>query len=909
MTTKTISGVYASGYVLNSSYSYVTVTNTGAVDGLGLSLRTAGQSVTNSGTLSGDIGDKSAGLALNSDTGGIATNLGSISGYFGVNVTGVPVTLTNDASIYGSNFGVQLGKGGTVSNHGTILSSNEVGDVGVAFADGGSLINGSAVLRSVLIEGYAGVSTHGSTSSVVNFGTITSTNGGDAFDTQPGVYLGGGALQNGAGASRYDGLPIAADTTALIEGYDGVEAAAGGSVDNLGTILGTSGVDSFYAALFTDGGRLTNGSASDHVALINGYDGVMIRGAVGTVVNYGTVSLRGLVKQLGVSLAAGGLVTNGSASDDSATISGNYGVGIASQGEVVNFGTIEGLNTAGYGVKLAGGGTIVNGSAGDTAALIEGYQGVAVYSLGTLTNFGTIETTGKTAVSFNSSTEKLVVEAGSVFDGAVDGDGGTLDLGSGTGTISGLFAAGDVTVSGSMPTTTFDDFGTLEIASGATFTLAGNASIAAGQSLIDAGTLSVGKTLVIDGVLTSTGTLAGTGTLSVVNGTAAFDAGTSLTIANVTETGNATTATVGAPSLDYAGVWTQTGGTLSAASGDRENFKGTGNSFEGTLAGAGTIAFVAGSDTFTGAHLTGASLVINGATATLSGAIGLSGTLVASTDDLVIAGVGASLAGDGSLILSNLATNKVSGGTLTNINDFIKGAGDLGDGSMGLINDAGGIIDGDDTVALTIDTGSSTITNAGKIEATSTGTTTVTGAVDNTGVLAAIGGTLTLDQAVTGTGKAEIDGGTADFAGAFTQNVAFLGVGGGTLELAHSEAYTGEITGFSRTGTTALDLADIPFVSATTTASYSGTTTSGVLTVADGSHVARITLEGNYTTSKFTLSSDGHGGTKVVDPPAVSAQRFIAAAAAFGESGSAAHEPAETWRPSATPTLMAPALA
>jgi hypothetical protein len=124
----------------------------------------------------------------------------------------------------------------------------------------------------------------------------------------------------------------------------------------------------------------------------------------------------------------------------------------------------------------------------------------------------------------------------------------------------------------------------------------------------------------------------------------------------------------------------------------------------------------------------------------------------------------------------------------------------------------------------------------------------VVSAVDNTGVLAAFGGTLTLDQAVTGTGKAEIDGGTADFAGTFTQNVAFIGAGGGTLELAHSEAYTGEISGFSKTGTTALDLEDIAFVSGTTTASYSGTTTSGVLTVADGSHVAKITLEGNYTT-------------------------------------------------------------
>jgi hypothetical protein len=228
---------------------------------------------------------------------------------------------------------------------------------------------------------------------------------------------------------------------------------------------------------------------------------------------------------------------------------------------------------------------------------------------------------------------------------------------------------------------------------------------------------------------------------------------------------------------------------------------------------------------------------------------------------------------------------------------------------MGLINDAGGIIDGDDTVALTIDT-TSTITNAGRIEAGPDGLTTVVSAVDNTGVLAAIGGTLTFDEAVTGTGKAEIDGGKADFAGTFTQNVAFLGVGGGTLELAHSEAYTGEVTGFSKTGTTALDLEDIAFVSGTTKATYSGTTTSGVLTVSEGGHIANITLEGNYTKSVFALSSDGHGGTTVVDPPkgvgAVASSRFIEAMAGMG-SGAASPVHATTLAPRPIePMLMAP---
>ena len=117
---------------------------------------------------------------------------------------------------------------------------------------------------------------------------------------------------------------------------------------------------------------------------------------------------------------------------------------------------------------------------------------------------------------------------------------------------------------------------------------------------------------------------------------------------------------------------------VGVGAGDRVNFTGTGNSFEGVLSGAGTIAFVGGTDAFTGAHLTATTLVVNGATATLSGSLDLSGTMSVTSDDLVIGGAGASLGGGGALVLSNLATNKVSGGTLTNVNDKITGAGQLG---------------------------------------------------------------------------------------------------------------------------------------------------------------------------------------------------------------------------------------
>ena len=44
---------------------------------------------------------------------------------------------------------------------------------------------------------------------------------------------------------------------------------------------------------------------------------------------------------------------------------------------------------------------------------------------------------------------------------------------------------------------------------------------------------------------------------------------------------------------------------------------------------------------------------------------------------------------------------------------------------------------------------------------------------------------------------------------------------------------------------------------------------SGTLHVTDGAHSANVALIGNYMASVFVPSSDGHGGTSVVDPPAL----------------------------------------
>jgi hypothetical protein len=51
------------------------------------------------------------------------------------------------------------------------------------------------------------------------------------------------------------------------------------------------------------------------------------------------------------------------------------------------------------------------------------------------------------------------------------------------------------------------------------------------------------------------------------------------------------------------------------------------------------------------------------------------------------------------------------------------------------------------------------------------------------------------------------------------------------------------------------------------TPNYSGNSSGGTLIVTDGTHTTNIALIDNYLSSTFVGSSDGHGGTSVVDSP------------------------------------------
>uniref|UniRef100_UPI00048148A7 beta strand repeat-containing protein n=1 Tax=Mesorhizobium sp. WSM3224 TaxID=1040986 RepID=UPI00048148A7 len=286
--------------------------------------------------------------------------------------------------------------------------------------------------------------------------------------------------------------------------------------------------------------------------------------------------------------------------------------------------------------------------------------------------------------------------------------------------------------------------------------------------------------------------------------------------------------------------------------------------------GAGNFAF----DQTPVVNNTGAMTIGDGALLPLSGTVNNSGIIslnsTGSETLLQVIQHGATLQGGGQIDLSDSAFNIISGTgpdvTLINVDNTISGAGQLGDGMLGVDNR--GTIIASGTNALVIDTGGSVITNSGTLEATGSGGLVVAGGVANSGMLLANGGNITIHGAVTGEGDATIgDLSKLEFGGASSTDVTFAHDAAGTLELDDSFDFSGLIGGI--TNDDKLDLNDILFGTGTTVsyqASQDGS--GGTLTVTDGTHGAALHLLGSYDANGFKLADDGQGHTVVTYNPA-----------------------------------------
>jgi hypothetical protein len=258
----------------------------------------------------------------------------------------------------------------------------------------------------------------------------------------------------------------------------------------------------------------------------------------------------------------------------------------------------------------------------------------------------------------------------------------------------------------------------------------------------------------------------------------------------------------------------------------------------------------------------------------LRGGLQNTGTIEINADardrtGLVVGDGGAALSGSGVLTMSNNVFNFISGNgtsaTLTN-SSTISGAGTIGGDGLVLVNQ--GVVDGNDSNPLIVDTGANAITNSGTMEATALGALYVASNVTNTGHLVANNGEVIFAGAVSGTGTTTIQGaGSVEFGSTTTSNTTFAAGADGTVTFdAASTLTTGKlsITGFTVGDT--IDLADINFVGSGPTLTF----TKGVLSVSDGTHVAKLHMIGSYTLANFHAASDGSGGTLITDPPPTS---------------------------------------
>lgn len=801
-----------------------------------------------------------------------------VEGSASVQGPGVSAGFSAVIETYGAVTDIALTKGGTVKNHATIGGGSNVdititGASGLVenygtIAHGVSLAAGGTVKNTGFIGYGIGVDISGKTGLVENYGAIHST-----VDLKSG-----GTVKNDNEIDTNNG-PAALYV-----------AGAAGTVSNLGTITDTGGPANAgqsgpAGVALGDGGAVTNGTLINRFALIQGYSGVVVRSKAGTISNFGIILGDGLppgtapttgtyVTAAGVVLYDGGGVTNGALTDHAAQILGGYeGVYSQTAATVTNFGTIEGVeaiaNDGSNGVSIKGG-LITNGALTDHAAEILGYTAVNLNGAGTVVNFGTIQgegaaraagiVFGKTsgAIVNGALTDTHALIAGAY--GAYLADGGSVtNLGTISGWSEATGSAGLVMAAGGYVANGSSTDADARIDGYNGLLAKGSTTIANYGSIVGAGGAGTYGISLGAGGLVTNGAAGSGGGKALIQGTIGLAASGAATVIN------------------YGAI------------------KGRG-------AGAVAVQFGSSADRLiveAGSVLGGAA---NGGGGTVEFAGG-AGTIASASGGFMVSASGSSS------FFSNFDTIELDAPA-----SFTAMAGA---GQPGLSIAAGDsiVVNGSLTFAGSPTPGP-TLANAGLIESLGTGTVTINGSIANTGTLEASGGTLTANGAVTGAGKVIIGAGLADFTSTFSEAVTFAAGSTGELEL--TQAYSGSIAGFSTTGATRLDLADIAFTPGVTTATFSGTTKGGTLTVTTGSEVVKIKLTGDYVGSTFTPSTDGHGGTLIVDPPKAAAstpsrpvapaspQVFIEASASIGATTGSFAEPAVERKPAAIPFLAPP---
>jgi len=764
--------------------------------------------------------------ALNENSAGNNTFI-SVAGSTTLAGTGT-LTLSNHIQ----NF---IQGGGTLTNNETIQGSGQIGNGNLTLVNNGTIDanqptelvinpNGGTTNTSTM-EATAGgtMEFRGDTITNTGVGTILSTGTGSVVDLN-GVTVNGGTLTTTSGGlmqaygnAVLNGVTISSGSAVHVLDNNVVQLNTG-TITNNGTInLDSAGNNTFLLIL---GGpvTLTGGGSvvlSDH---FQNFVQDTTGGTTLTNVN-NTISGSGQIGNGNMSLIndAAGIVDAVSATGKTLTI---------------NPGTAVGAGTTNLGLmEASSGGTLVlNDLVTNTGGTIEALAGGVVNLAGTDLIGGTLTSVG---------TGFIQGFGNAVLDGT-SGHAVTLTAGSNLfiPDTNNMSATGTLTNNGTLTINSTGDNTFLTVASGNTLTLTGTGTLQMSnhiQNFIQGGgTLNNQETIQGSGQI-------GNGNLTLVNshtidanqstellispnggttntGTMEATAGATLEFRTypITNTGGIILASGAGSIVDLNGI-SITGGTLTSASG------GIFQAYAGTTLNPLTIS--AGS---TLNVLDNNTVSLGAGTITNNGAINEN-----STGDNTFINVAGSttLAGTGTLTLSNHIQNFIQGGgTLTN-QETIQGSGQIGNGNLMLVNN--GTIDANQSTELVIDPNLGT-NNTKTMEATAGGTMEFRGdAVTNTGV---------------GTILATGAGSIVDFNGA-TVNGGTLTTSSGGLMQAYGIAVLNGITLSSGSTLNVLDNNSVDI---------EGTITNkGTINENSGGNNTFITLLGNTTltgTGKLVLS-------------------------------------------------------
>lgn len=494
------------------------------------------------------------------------------------------------------------------------------------------------------------------------------------------------------------------------------QGATASVVLNAGSSLALNSAGNTTSLVFGNGTTTASGTGTID---LNNNSGNRINGSgTATLINQTTIQ------------GAGQLATNSLIVNNQGVIAALYATALifdpSAAADSINSGTL----------KAANGGLLqlTNGAINNTGGTVLAEDGGRVELTGFTLKDGTLKTAGTGTIKVTGTTFLS--------------DGVTIDTGSNVylNNITSLQLADTLTINGTLHLASTGNTTNL-IATSATTTLDGTGKISlsnqTGNRIYGSPTTNtlVNK-VTIEGagqIGANSATVNNQGTISALYSNAlTLDPGAG----GFTNTGTLNAATGGLLQLGN-GTFTNTGGTISAATGSEIEFLSGSKIIGGTLTSTGTGFFESlNSTTLDGLTLSsGTSFRIPNATnATLLNTISNAGTInlqsTGNSTDLIIGSAGATLSGGGVIELSNNTGNRIYGvaaaNHLTNTNNTIRGSGQLGVGQLTFTNQ--GTVEANlNAATLTVDPATTAFTNTGTYRAVNGGVLVLhTGSIDNT---------------------------------------------------------------------------------------------------------------------------------------------------------------------------------